>query len=203
MRKWLTLVACACPLLFFGQTEMPQGEQTIALSQLGVSLDNITPKEYEDHIVQTWNIDRNKIVYVTTEMSLFRLASSLHGSMLSFAEGQKSTSAEILDGRKMNDKKACGIALNNLDLDNVKKHLKKGKNYQKLKLKRLTDHSDYQLGEELTSVLIYSKKLDYFIGDYFKIVTEYNKQNVDYVLIVFDDEITSQIPGALNNGGVR
>ncbi|MGG5508032.1 MULTISPECIES: hypothetical protein [unclassified Myroides] len=203
MKKWLTLVAFACPLLFFGQTEIPQGEQAIALSQLGVSLDHITPKEYEDHIVETWRVDRNKIVYVTTEMSLFKLASSLHGSMLSFAEGQKSTSAEILDGRRMNDKKACGIALNNLDLDNVKKHLKKGKNYQKLKLKRLTDNSDYQIGDDLTTVLIYSKKLDYFIGDYFTILNEYNKQNVDYVLIVLDDEITSQIPGALNNGRGR
>jgi hypothetical protein len=42
--------------------------------------------------------------------------------------------------------------------------------------------------------------MDYYINDYFKIIKEFSQQGVDYIIITFDDEITSQIPGALNNG---
>ena len=42
--------------------------------------------------------------------------------------------------------------------------------------------------------------MDYVIQGYFKVLEEFAGQGVDYVIITFDNEITSQIPGALNNG---
>ena len=41
--------------------------------------------------------------------------------------------------------------------------------------------------------------MDFFIQDYFKVIEEFSKQGVDYVIIAFDNEITAQIPGALSN----
>lgn len=172
---------------------------TILLGQ-GIQIKD-TPEEYVNHIVKVWEVDKDKIVYVSAETSLLKLASILHSSVLSFVKGELSTSAEILDGRREIDKDACGLTLNNLELDNVKQHLKKGNDYTKVRLKRLTDNADFNFNNDrITTVLIYSKKMDYVINDYFKVLKEFSKQGTDYVIITFDDEITRQIPGALNNG---
>lgn len=42
--------------------------------------------------------------------------------------------------------------------------------------------------------------MDYVRQDYFKFLENFARQGVDDVIITFDNEITSQIPGALNNG---
>lgn len=161
-----------------------------------------TPKEYVDHIVNVWEVDSDKIVYISDETSIFKLASVFHNSILTFAEGKLSTSAEILDGKRKLNKKTCGLALNNLDPENVKKHLRKGHDYTKIRLKKMVDDTDFKFSDErITTVLVYSKKLDYFIGDYFQVLKEFSEKGMDYVIIALDNEITSQIPGALNQGG--
>lgn len=184
MNKILQSILLIFPVLVFGQ---------------GMAI-NDTPKEYIDHIVNVWEVDSNNIVYISDETSLLKLAGILHNSVLSFAEGELSTSAEILDGKREVDKDVCGLALNNLDLKNIQKHLKKGNDYTQIRLKKLTDNTAFNLSNNLTTVLLYSKKMDYYINDYFKIIKEFSQQGVDYIIITFDDEITSQIPGALNNG---
>lgn len=188
MRKWFFLVVCFFPL--------------VSLAQMGMEI-NSTPQEYVDHIVTTWGIDKDKIVYVTDETSLFKLSRNIQGSLLSFAQGALSTSADLLDGKVKESgkrkKSACGLSLNNLDIDNIKKKLKKGKNYQKLTLKRLSDNSEYTIGEALTTVMIYTQKFDYVINDYFEVIKKLAEENVDYIILTFDDEITRQIPGALHN----
>src|SRR5690606_40444524 len=40
-----------------------------------------TPKEYLNHIVETWNVDSNKIVYISNETSMVDLAQNLHNSV--------------------------------------------------------------------------------------------------------------------------
>lgn len=187
MNKVLKIIVFLFPVILFGQ---------------GMEIKD-TPKEYIDHIVDIWEVDSNNIVYISDETSLFQLASVLHESVLSFVEGKLSTSAEILDGRRKLNKKVCGLALNNLDIDNVKKHLRKGHDYTKINLKRMTDDTDFYFSNErITTVLVYSKKLDYVIGDYFKVLKEFSEKGMDYVIITLDNEITSQISGALSQEGV-
>ncbi|WP_413514140.1 hypothetical protein [Myroides odoratus] len=158
-----------------------------------------TPKEYIDHIVNIWEVDSNKIIYISNETSLFKLASNFHESVLSFVEGKLSTSAEILDGRRKWNKKVCGLALNNLDIENVRKHLRKGNDYTKIHLKRIVDDTEFNFkNDSMTTVLVYSKKLDYVINDYFKVLKEFSDKGMDYVIITMDNEILSQIPGALS-----
>lgn len=94
----------------------------------------------------------------------------------------------------------CGLALNDLNVENVEENLKDGKDYTKFHLKKLADSTDFNLTDSTTAILIYSKKMDYVIQGYFKVLEEFAGQGVDYVIITFDNEITSQIPGALNNG---
>ena len=159
-----------------------------------------TPEEYLNHIVETWNVDSNKIVYISNETSMVDLAQNLHNSVLSFTKGELSTSAEILDGRREVDESVCGLALNNLNVENVEENLKDGKDYTKFHLKKLADNTDFNLTDSTTAILIYSKKMDYVIQDYFKVLEEFAGQGVDYIIITFDNEITSQIPEALNNG---
>ena len=170
----------------------------IVLFAQGPKFDD-TPKEYVNHIVNLWDVDSDKIVYITDKTTLSDLSSIMHNSILSFVKGKQSTSAEILDGRRQVDSTACGLALNNLELDNVKKHLKEGKDYTKMHLKKAADNTPYEFSDKLTTILIYSKKLDGFLGDYFTILRDFNKKGVDYVIIIFDNEINNQIPGALKN----
>ena len=190
MLKRLFLVVCLFPLI------------SVAQKGIGVEI-NSTPQEYVEHIVATWGVDKDKIVYITDETSLFKLSRSIQGSLLSFTQGPLSTSADILNGKVTEagkrKKSTCGLSLNNLDIDHIKKYLKKGKNYQKLTLKRMSDNSAYEIGEDLTTVLMYSQKLDYVIGEYFQIIKQLEAEDVDYMILCFDDEITRQIPGALSN----
>lgn len=67
-----------------------------------------TPDEYLNHIVEKWNVDSNKIVYISNQTSMVDLAQNLHNSVLSFTKGELSTSAEILDGRREVDESVCG-----------------------------------------------------------------------------------------------
>lgn len=92
------------------------------------------------------------------------------------------------------------LALNNLNVENVEENLKDGKDYTKFHLKKLVDNTDFNLTDNTTAILIYSKKMDYVIQDYFKVLEEFARQGVDDVIITFDNKITSQILGALNNG---
>lgn len=190
MLKRLFLVVCLFPMI------------SVAQKGIGVEI-NSTPQEYVEHIVATWGVDKDKIVYITDETSLFKLSRSIQGSLLSFTQGPLSTSADILNGKVTEagkrKKSTCGLSLNNLDIDHIKKYLKKGKNYQKLTLKRMSDNSAYEIGEDLTTVLMYSQKLDYVIGEYFQIIKQLEAEDVDYMILCFDDEITRQIPGALSN----
>ncbi|MBB1149598.1 hypothetical protein H4K35_05530 [Myroides sp. NP-2] len=190
MLKRLFLVVCLFPMISFAQ------------KGIGVEI-NSTPQEYVEHIVATWGVDKDKIVYITDETSMFKLSRSIQGSLLSFTQGPLSTSADILNGKVTEagkrKKSTCGLSLNNLDIDHIKKYLKKGKNYQKLTLKRMSDNSAYEIGEDLTTVLMYSQKLDYVIGEYFQIIKQLEAEDVDYMILCFDDEITRQIPGALSN----
>lgn len=192
MRKWLFLVVCFFPMLSFAQMEIGLGMEI-----------NSTPAEYVDHIVKTWGVDKDKIVYVTDETSLFKLSRNMQESLLSFTEGKLSTSADLLNGKikasGKRKKSACGLSLNNLDIANIKKHLRKGKNYQNLTFKRITDNSEYTIGDELTTVMVYSQKFDYVINEYFEMIKKLAEENVDYIILTFDDEITRQIPGALSN----
>ncbi len=158
-----------------------------------------TPQEYIQHISKVWDVDQNKIVYITNQSTLDDLASVIHNSVLTFVAGELSTSAEILDGRRIVNPKQCGLALNNLDLENIKKHLQKGNDYRKIQLKKVIDDTDYIFNNQLTTVLIYSKKLDFFMGDYFKVLKELSQRNVDYLIIIFDNEINNQIPNALKS----
>lgn len=183
MNKFLKIITVLFPMVLFGQ---------------GMEIKD-TPKEYVDHIVNIWEVDSNKIVYISDETSLFKLASVFHESVLSFVEGKLSTSAEILDGRRKWNKKVCGLALNNLDVENVKKHLRKGHDYNKIQFKRMTDDTTFSFSADtMTTVLVYSKKLDYVIGDYFKVLKEFSDKGMDYVIISMDDEVLRQIPGALS-----
>ncbi|MDM1407070.1 hypothetical protein [Myroides sp. DF42-4-2] len=190
MLKRLFLVVCLFPMI------------SVAQKGIGVEI-NSTPQEYVEHIVATWGVDKDKIVYITDETSLFKLSRSIQGSLLSFTQGPLSTSADILNGKVTEagkrKKSTCGLSLNNLDIDHIKKYLKKGKNYQKLTLKRMSDNSAYEIREDLTTVLMYSQKLDYVIGEYFQIIKQLEAEDVDYMILCFDDEITRQIPGALSN----
>lgn len=158
-----------------------------------------TPQEYIEHVAKTWSVNKENIVYVTNKTTLTDLASVIHTSLLSFVKGELSTAAEILDGRRTIDPAACGLPVNNLDIENVKKHLKTGNDYRKIHFKRVKDNSDFKFSDKLTSVLLYSKKLDYFLGDYFKVMKEFSKKDADYIIIVFDNEVSTQIPGALKN----
>lgn len=185
MNQFLKIIIFLFPVFLFGQ---------------GMEIKD-TPKEYVDHLVNIWEVDANKIVYISNETSIFKLASVFHESVLSFVEGKLSTSAEILDGRRKWNKKVCGLALNNLDIQNVKKHLRKGHDYSKIRLKKLADNTEFSFGDgSLTTVLVYSKKLDYVIGDYFKVLKDFSDKGMDYVIITMDNEILSQIPGALSQG---
>ena len=60
-----------------------------------------TPQEYIQHISKVWDVDQNKIVYITNQSTLDDLASVIHNSVLTFVAGELSTSAEILDGRRI------------------------------------------------------------------------------------------------------
>ncbi|WP_430613398.1 hypothetical protein [Flavobacterium sp. JP2137] len=183
MNKVLKIIIFLFPIILFGQ---------------GMEIKD-TPKEYVDHIVNIWEVDSSKIVYISKETSLFKLASVFHESVLAFVAGNLSTSAEILDGRRKWNKKVCGLALNNLDIENVKKHLRKGHDYSKIRFKRVADGTEFNFNNEnMTTVLIYSKKLDYVIGDYFKVLKGFSDKGMDYVIITMDNEILSQIPTALS-----
>ena len=89
------------------------------------------------------------------------------------------------------------LALNNLNVENVEENLKDGKDYTKFHLKKLVDNTDFNLTDNTTAILIYSKKMDYVIQDYFKVLEEFARQGVDYVIITFDNKITSQILGGI------
>lgn|SRR5690606_23740129 len=158
-----------------------------------------TPNEYIEHIVKVWDIDKQRIVYISNQSTLEELSTILHNSILSFVKGNYSTSAEILDGKREIDPQACGLALNNLEIENIKKNLKLGNDYTKIHLKKIVDDSNFEFDDKLTTVLLYSKKLDFFTGDYFRVLKELSKKDIEYVIIVFDNEINEQIPNALKN----
>lgn len=160
---------------------------------------NENPEQYMQHIVSSWQVDPQKIVYITNETDLEDLATVMHNSVLAFVQKEQSTSAEILDGKREKDPDACGLALNNLELQNVYQHLKNGNDYTSISFKKLKDNEPYFFSDKLTAVLIYSKRIDAFIADYFKVLKDFEHKNVDYVIVVFDNEITSQIPGAISN----
>lgn len=183
MNNYFKIIILLFPFILFGQ---------------GVEITG-TPSQYVEHISEVWKVDKDRIVYISDESTLDDLSTTLHNSILSFAKGKLSTSAEILDGKRALDPDACGLALNNLNIENVTNHLKTGNDYTGLHLKKVVDNSDFRFKNELTSVLIYSKKLDFFVGDYFKALKEFSKKGVGYVIIIFDNEINSQIPGALQN----
>lgn len=183
MKTFISFFLLLSPFFFYGQPKEI----------------NETPKQYLEHITNTWDVDPNKVVYISDKTSLEDLSSIMHNSVLSFVKGENSTSAEILDGKRIVDPNACGLALNNLELENVLKHLKEGNDYTAINLKRLVDNGNFTFSDKLTTVLIYSKKLDALVADYFHVLKDFSEKDVDYVLVIFDNEITEQIPGAIKN----
>ena len=113
MQKIIRIIIIFIPAIFFGQT--------LEIKD--------TTNEYIEHIIKVWDIDKQRIVYISYKSSLEGLSTILHNSILSFVKENYSTSAEILDGKREIDSQACGLALNNLEIENIKKNLKLGNDY--------------------------------------------------------------------------
>lgn len=159
---------------------------------------NDSPEEYIEHISTTWALEKNKVVYISNEDNMLNLMNNFHNSVFVFVKDNLSTSADIINEKDKPEADVCGLSLGNLDVKHINESLKDGKDYTQIKFKRMVDGTDYQFSDQLTSVLVYSKKLDFYIKDYITILTQlYKENNVDYVLICMDNEVLAKIPDAL------
>jgi len=151
------------------------------------------------------NVNADKFYYVTSKSdSVF--FKDIKRSLITFVKGNKSVSIDELNGSDSNGtiqlNNSCGIK--DLSLEMINNNLNDIKGYKGIDIKRIKDQKPFNINRnEITGIMLYSKKLRYLVEPYLKKLNEFKeKYGVDYILITLDTTLINSLPDSYENIGV-
>jgi len=151
------------------------------------------------------NVNADKFYYVTSKSdSVF--FKDIKRSLITFVKGNKSVSIDELNGSDSNGtiqlNNSCGIK--DLSLEMINNNLNDIKGYKGIDIKRVKDQKPFNINRnEITGIMLYSKKLRYLVEPYLKKLNELKeKYGVDYILITLDTTLINSLPDSYENMGI-
>lgn len=157
---------------------------------------------YLDEESSEIEINSNKFYYVTKE-SDSTFMENIKRSLITFVKEEKSVSIDELEGEGSNGKiplnNSCGIKT--LTYEMIKKNLNDKKNYRGIDIKRIKDQKPFNINQnEITGVMLYSKKIRYIVEPYLKKLNELNdKYGINFILITLDSKLIDSLSDSYQN----